>query len=113
MIFLYFGWPKIKDLRKNAEHFSGMGFKPGIFWGTIVALLEFFGGLALIFGILPSLFALLFVVHMLVGTAWKMFGTDKKFPDYSYDLTLLAILLLLLAFGNGWGVILEKTPMIA
>jgi hypothetical protein len=38
------GWPKIKDLRQNASNFSGMGFKPGWLWGTIAALLEFFGG---------------------------------------------------------------------
>ena len=44
-------WQKIKNLRANAQNFEMMGFRPGIFWGTIVALTETIGSLAVILGL--------------------------------------------------------------
>jgi len=51
LIFIAHGWPKIKDLKATAQGFQGMGFKPGKFWGTVVAIAEFFGGLLFIAGL--------------------------------------------------------------
>ncbi len=100
IIMVYYGWPKIKDLRSTAQDFIEMGFKPGWFWGTLIALLEFVGGLMLIFGILVRLVALGIAIEMIVGTLWKI--TQKmKFTNYSYDLLLLALAILLFALGGG------------
>lgn len=33
VVFLSYGWPKIKDLKANARDFEEMGFKPGWLWG--------------------------------------------------------------------------------
>ncbi|MFO7653761.1 MAG: DoxX family protein [Candidatus Krumholzibacteriia bacterium] len=99
--FIYFGLPKIRDLRQNAESFVEMGFRPGMLWGTLIAVLEVFGGLAVIVGLLVWLVAAGLAVHMATGTVWKITRTEKGFPDWSYDLLLLALALVLLAFGPG------------
>jgi putative oxidoreductase len=101
MTFIYFGWPKIKDLKKNAGDFEGMGFKPGMFWGTIVALIEFVGGIAIVLGVYVGYLGALMVLHMFTGTIWKVTKTDKPFSDWSFDLMLLGLALVLVGFGAG------------
>lgn len=101
VVFLNFGWPKIKDLKKNAEDFSQMGFRPGWLFGTPIALLEVFGSIGLILGLFVWELAVLFALHMAAGTIWKITKTDKGFPDWSYDILLLVLALVLLAFGSG------------
>ena len=101
LTFAYYGWPKIKNLRSNAKDFVSMGYKPGWFWGTLVAFLEFFGGLALAIGCLSGLLSALFAIQMSIGTVWKITETDKSFTDWSYDVLLLFLMLILLAFGSG------------
>lgn len=101
-IFLYYGFPKIKDLKETAREFEeDKGFKPGWFWGTPIAFLEVFGGLGLILGVYVWLWAVLFSIMMIVGTIWKIKNPKKGFGTWSYDLTILAIMLLLLVTGPG------------
>lgn len=100
MVMIYYGYPKIKDLKANGEDFVKMGFRPGIFWGTIVALTEFVGGIFLLAGILVEFVALAIAVEMILGTLKKL-KWGKDFKDYSYDLLILSIALLLIAFGPG------------
>lgn len=99
VIFVKHGWPKIKSLKDTAKAFSEMGFKPGIFWGTVVALLEFVGGWFLIFGLLTQLVSLLLVLQFLV----ILFTLKRKaaFKDYEFDLLILAVSLALLVLGGG------------
>jgi putative oxidoreductase len=99
-VMIYYGWPKIRDLNANANDFARMGFKPGMFWGSLIAVLEFFGGLAILLGFLAELLAALFAFQMLVGTFWKL-KVKKPFPDYSYDLQLFALCLILMSQGAG------------
>lgn len=99
VIFIKHGWPKIKSLKDTAKGFSEMGFKPGIFWGTIVALLEFVGGWFLIFGLLTQIVSLLLALQFLV----ILFTLKRKssFKDYEYDLLILAVALALMVLGGG------------
>ncbi len=99
-IFIIYGWPKIRSLKKNAKDFNKMGFKPGILWGTIVALIEFIGGLALIFGFLTQIFAFLLTVQMAVATGWKI-KNKKPFKDFQFDVALVVIGLALITLGAG------------
>jgi uncharacterized membrane protein YphA (DoxX/SURF4 family) len=99
-VMVYHGWPKIKDLKANGSNFTQMGFKPGIFWGTIVAIVEFFGGLGMLIGLYSEIAAILFGLQMIVGTIWQI-KIGKKFPDYSVDLQLLVLCLVILTFGPG------------
>lgn len=99
---LYYGYPKIQNLTKNAKDFEKMGFKPGMFWGSMTAFLEFFGGIAMLLGILTPIVAAFFGLQMLVGTFWKLTRTNKPFSDYSYDILLFIISMVLITFGSGF-----------
>ena len=105
IVMIYYGYPKITNLRSNAEDFVKMGFRPGIFWGTIAAFVEFFGGIAVIIGVYIWLAVALFGFQMIMGTIWKITKTEKPFTDWSYDLLLLAIALMLLITGPGYYVL--------
>ncbi len=100
-IFLAHGWPKIKDIRKTQAGFSAMGFRPGALWGTLIALLEPIGGLAIILGIYVQPLAVLFAIEMFVAMIWKI-KQGKGFVDgYELDLILLAAALTLATLGAG------------
>ena len=77
IVMLHYGWPKIRDPRKNAKDFDATGFRPG--WVAAAA----------------------FGFEMMLGTVVKATKWHKPFTDYSYDLLLLALCLLLLALGPG------------
>jgi len=100
-VMICYGWPKVKDPRKNAEDFEKIAFKPGWLWGTIVLVTEFGGGLAIVLGLYTWVAAALIGFEMLTGTLWKIAKARKPFTDYSYDLLLLALALMLLAVGPG------------
>jgi len=101
IVFLYYGLPKIKNLKSNAKDFEGMGFKPGWLFGTGIAVLEVVGGLLIGLGFMSWFFAGLILIHMIVGTIWKIGWTDKKFSDWSYDIILAGLALVVVAFGSG------------
>lgn len=98
---LRYGIPKIKDLKENAKDFSNMGFKPGLLWGTPMALLESFGGAAMILGFAPKVIAMLFGFMMLVGSIWKS-KKGKSYGTISYDLVLFIQCMIVLFFGAGY-----------
>lgn len=99
-VMIYYGWPKVRDLKKNARWFAKQGFIPGWLAGDIVAFTEFVGGIAMIAGIWPTLVAVAFGFQMITGFFWKK-RMGKPFSDYSYDLQLLALCLAILVFGGG------------
>lgn len=101
LIFLAHGWPKIKNLKNNGQNFEMMGFKPGIFWGTIVALVEVFGSLAVIVGLGTQIAGLLLAFNMLVASIWKIKRGQKLVGGFELDILLLATGLLLASFGGG------------
>jgi putative oxidoreductase len=100
VVLMYYGLPKCRALRSCARDFEGMGFRPGLLWGTLIAIIELFGGLAMLAGAYAELAASLFGFQMIVGTFWKL-KTGKDFTDYSYDLQLLALCVVLMTFGAG------------
>jgi putative oxidoreductase len=100
IVMIYYGWPKIRDLASNANDFVQMGFKPGILWGTLIAVVEFFGGVAIFVGLYAELAAALFAFQMIVGTFWKL-KIGKPFTDYSYDIQLFALCLVVMSQGAG------------
>lgn len=100
-VMLYYGIPKVRDLKSNAKDFEKMGYKPGWFFGSLGAAIEFLGGLGILFGVLAWLPALGFAGEMALGATWKITKTNKPFSDWSYDLLLLTLCLIVLAFGTG------------
>jgi putative oxidoreductase len=100
IVMTYYGWPKIRDLTSNAKDFARMGFKPAFFWGTLIAIVEFVGGVAILLGLFAELAAALFGFQMMVGTFWKL-KIKKPFSDYSYDIQLFALCLVIMSRGSG------------
>ena len=100
-LFVVHGWPKVRDIIGNAKNFEGMGFRPGLLWGTIVALLEFFGGLAIIAGLFTQVLGLLLAVEMIVAAAWKIRRKQKFMGGYELDIALVLIGLILATMGGG------------
>lgn len=74
-------------------NFSAMGFAPGEFWGTLVALVESLGSVAIITGFLAQPFALALAVQMAVAIIWKMRRGQALAGGYELDLLLMAALL--------------------
>src|SRR3989344_8548851 len=77
LILVVHGWPKIKNLRGTGAWMASVGFRPGIFWAVVVAIIEFFGGLALIAGLGVQLVAALIAGQFLVINVWKIAKRQK------------------------------------
>lgn len=103
IILAVHGWPKIRDLRGNASDFEMMKYKPGIFWGTLVALLEFGGGLMLVAGLFVQPIAV-FVIIEFVFIILHMKRAGGFVDGYEFDLLIAATACALASMGGGmWG----------
>jgi len=100
-IMVVHGFPKLKNLKETGSNFSNMGFRPGMFWGTLAALLESFGGIALIFGVLTVPFALLFMGEFFVIVIWKIAKHGAFAGGWELDLLILAAAATLFFSGAG------------
>ncbi len=100
-VMLDYGWPKLRDPRKNAKDFDGDGFRPGRLFGTLVIATEFSGGILMLLGVHVWIAAAAVDFEMTLGPIVKATKWPKPFTHYSYDLLLLALCLLLLALGPG------------
>lgn len=101
LIFLAHGWPKLKNLKTTAQNFEMMGFKPGSFWGTIVALAETIGGAAIILGLGTQYAGLVLAFDMLVATSWKIKRGQTLIGGFELDLLLFSVGLILATLGGG------------
>ncbi len=101
IILLAHGWPKIKNLRQTGVNFSSMGFHPGFFWGTVAAVAEFFGGLALLAGFYVQIAAALLVGEFIVINIWRILKKNSFVGGLEFDLLILSALLVLLTQGGG------------
>lgn len=104
--FMAHGWPKLfkADARSG---FSGwlesLGFRPGVFWGLVVGVVEFFGGAALVLGFATQIAAILIAVNMLVAmykVKWGKVGYTAQ-GGWELDLIYLAVAVSLVLSGAG------------
>ncbi len=95
------GWPKIRNWGETAKNFEAMGFRPGNVLGPLVAIAEFFGGIALVVGLWTQLAAAVLLLQFIVITIWKLKNGQKFVGGWEYDLVLLAIAALFLVLGAG------------
>jgi putative oxidoreductase len=100
-LYVYHGYPKMGAARKGtAEWLKSIGF-PGSL-ATLAGVVEFFGGIALILGILTSIVAVLSALWMVATTWLSMAKIKKKYAGgYELDITLLLVSLALAAIGGG------------
>jgi putative oxidoreductase len=100
-IMIAHGFPKLKHWKETVTNFSNMGFRPGVFWGTIVALLESFGGIAIILGILTVPVAALFMAEFLVIVIWKLAKHSMFVGGWEFDFLIFAAAMVLFFSGAG------------
>ncbi len=100
-LYIYHGYPKMGAARKGtAEWLKSIGF-PGSL-ATLAGVVEFFGGIALILGILTSIVAVLSALWMVATTWLSVVKVKKKYAGgYELDITLLLVSLALAAIGGG------------
>jgi putative oxidoreductase len=99
------GFPKIKNLKQTSEQMNqafGIPIK-ATYIGTI---LEFFGGLLLIIGLIVPIVALFFAIYMIVIifmkiTKMKAAYINPNGPSIEIDITYLIISIILVVIGSG------------
>src|SRR5256885_5890994 len=103
-IFLAHGWPKMKDLQKTIGFVKGTGWPGGATFAVLFSLLEFFGAIALILGLLTQFVAFLFFLEMIATTIFSKTKLNKKFIlGYELDVAYAAFALVLALLGpGGW-----------
>ncbi len=99
-LFTIHGYPKLKAGKKGGEWIKNYGMPVAIV--PFAGIVEFFGGLALIFGILTPLIALLSALWML-GTTWFAISKLKKKyqSGWELDITLFLTALAIAFLGSG------------
>ena len=98
-----FGWFGGYGLEGTGQFFASVGLQPGYLMALLAGLVEFFGGLALVVGLLvrPAAAALAFAMLIAVfGVHWSK-GFFAAAGGYEYALALFAASLSLLFSGPG------------
>ena len=99
-VFIVHGYPKVKNFGGTVRWLESLGFRPGIFWATVVVGTEFFGGLFLIVGFLVQPVATLLVIDMLVAI-WKVDYARGFKGGWELPFVLIVMALALLVLGPG------------
>ena len=101
-LFLVHGVPKIRDLQKPVGWVKSTGWPGGEIFAVLFSLLEFFGGIALIVGLLTQFVAFLFFLEMIATTIFSITKLQKKLVlGYELDLAYAAFALVLSFLGPG------------
>ena len=98
-LFLYHGYPKLTSMRKG-EFMKSVGMPTGLV--PLGGVVEFFGGLGLLFGLLTPIIAFLAALWMLSTTWFSIAKVKKKYMGgYELDVTLILLSLALAFIGGG------------
>ncbi len=97
--FVYQGWGKLSGMEGTISMFDTMGFPMAVFFAWLVALVEFVGGLAVIFGVFTRVAAKLLAIIMIV--ALLVVHTKQPFASALLPIALLGAILGLLGVGGG------------
>ena len=104
-LFMARGFPKLKDLRGAGAAMAKEGLRPGKLFALLFGILESFGGLALVLGILTRPVAALLVLELLLILALRFIHKEnfigKNTTGWELDLTLLGAALVLMTAGGG------------
>jgi len=102
VVFVTHGYPKFstEQRKQGGQWMKSMGLPSGFI--LLGAIVEFFGGIALLLGILTQIIAALFAIWMLATTVLSKGKMKKKFVGgYEVDIILLFASLALAAIGPG------------
>jgi len=106
-ILVYHGYGKlfVTGVGPVAEHvMTPLGLPVPIAWAYLIAILEFFGGIALAVGFLVRPIALMLVIEFVIITAWH-WGNGYVFaaPHGGYEYPLLLLVIYVAIFFRGPG----------
>jgi putative oxidoreductase len=98
-----FGWFGGYGLEGTGQFFGSLGLNPGTAMALLAGAAEFFGGLALVFGVLvlPAAAALAFTMLVAIFAVHASKGFFLDAGGYEYALALFAASLSLLFSGGG------------
>ena len=90
-------------LSQTAGFFDQIGIVPGIFWASVVAVVETFGGLLVFIGLLTRIAGLLIAVTMFVAMVWVHLpnGFFLSNRGIEFTLVLFAMAMALVLMGPG------------
>ncbi|MFQ5838348.1 MAG: DoxX family protein [Thermoplasmata archaeon] len=102
LLFLYHGVPKLRSPKGTVQWLKDNRIPGAAVITVLVALLEFFGGIALILGFLTNIVAALFVVEMIGTSIFSKTKLGKQFMlGYELDILYLIGVLALVFAGAG------------
>ncbi len=102
ILYIIHGYPKIKSPESTATFFLKLGIPVPKLSAIVVAIVEFFGGIALIIGFSTRIAAALLAINMMVAAYMKKTKMKENFiGGYEFDLTLAAVLIALFLLGAG------------
>jgi len=82
---------------------DSLGLVPGVFWGWVIALLEFFGGIMLAVGFLTRPVAAMVVGFMAVAAFYVHWGNGFFWTNGGYEYPLMWGILALVILARGAG----------
>ncbi|MCL7423410.1 MAG: DoxX family protein [Methylobacter sp.] len=98
-----FAWFGGKGLEGTGQWMASIGLNPGFVMALLAGSAEFFGGIALILGLLTRPAAMISAVTMLVALFWVHWGNGFFLSSHGieYALALLSATLALTVIGGG------------
>lgn len=100
VILIAHGIPKWRDVKGTADWMGSLGLRPGILFALGAAVIEVFGGFALIFGLLTQWVALVVLVQFLF-IILKVNRAKGLKDGYELDLMMAAAAAVLATTGSG------------
>ena len=99
IIFLYHGYPKIKNPKMMAQTFGNT-------FPLVLGLVEFAAGILILLGLYTQFAAIAFIIIMLGAlyykiTKWKISFFAQNTTGWEFDLLILAASIALLSLGAG------------
>jgi putative oxidoreductase len=88
IILLVAGYQKLMAMDNTVAYFAKLGFPVPVVTGWFIALLECFGGAALILGLFVSYLGLIYTIEFIVAAFWV------KLPGVGYAQSRLDIMIL-------------------
>jgi len=99
------GYPKLRNMKQTAEWTKQLGIPVGATYTATV--LEFFGGLFLIIGLIVPIIGLFFAIFMIANVIMKKTRMNAAYiattdrASYEIDITYLILSIILIVLGAG------------
>jgi putative oxidoreductase len=98
------GYPKLRNMKQTAEETKQLGIPVGATYTATV--LEFFGGLFLIIGLIVPIIGLFFAIFMIANVIMKKTRMNATYiapgkASYEIDITYLILSIILIVLGAG------------